>query len=212
LRGGERGNMTAKVIAFFARRITDPYLLSGLLSVIPVTELKGSILYAASSGANVWLCALSAYLASLAVVAFQVTVFFPIFLKLRGKRRVMLFTERIAERADKILRRAKDADDRNERLFLGVYTFVALPLPMTGIWAGAILAALLGLDKKHSFFALAAGNFTAGGIVLAVALVAGERANLVLDVFFALAILLLLFYLFRAVLQKRRERGGSRRA
>ena len=35
--------MTAKVIAFFARRITDPYLLSGLLSVIPVTELKGSI-------------------------------------------------------------------------------------------------------------------------------------------------------------------------
>ena len=93
-----------------------------------------------------------------------------------------------------------------DRLLFGVYSFVALPLPLTGIWAGGILAAMLGLDRKRTFLALAAGNFTAGGIVLGIALLSGEYASAVLDVFCALVLLFLLIPILKKAIRSRHSR------
>ena len=208
--------MAERIIGFFAKSIADPYLLAAVMSVLPVTEIKGCILYAATSGANVCLAALCAFLSSVGLAALQ-AVLFPKLLRAVKKRPLIrkvgfLFADRIAKKADEIVKRSKDANDRAERLFLGVFTFVALPFPLTGIWAGAILSALLGLDAKRTFFALVAGNFTAGGIVLAVALVAGKRAGLVLDLFFLTAILLfLLSVLHKLIAKSRKHKGCSKR-
>jgi len=49
--------------------------------------------------------------------------------------------------------------------FWGLIIFVAIPLPMTGAWTGAIAASLLGLNKKLSFIAVSAGVLIAGIIV-----------------------------------------------
>lgn len=198
--------MTQKIIALMARRIKDPYLLAAILSVTPVTEIKASILYAASSGAKAWLAALCAFLSSVLLAAAQ-SVLLPKLFGLSKKhprsRRVMfLLTERIAQKADELLKRSKDKEDRSERLFLGVFCFVALPFPLTGIWAGAFLATLLKLDAKRTFFALTAGNFTAGGIVLAVAVAAGNKASLLLDAFFIVALLIVLVSLSKNVVSK----------
>jgi uncharacterized membrane protein len=48
---------------------------------------------------------------------------------------------------------------------IGLAIFVAVPLPMTGAWSGAVLAFLLGLRKRHAFLAIFAGTFIAGIIV-----------------------------------------------
>ncbi len=199
--------MTQKIIAVFAKRIKDPYLLAAILSVTPVTEIKASILYAASSGAKTWLAALCAFLSSVALAAVQ-SVFLPKLFGLtkkhsRSRRVMLLLTDRIAQKADDLLKKSKGKEDRTERLFLGVFCFVALPFPLTGIWAGAFLATLLKLDAKRTFFALTAGNFTAGGIVLAVAVAAGERASLLLDAFFLVALVILLLSFSKNVVSKK---------
>ena len=56
----------------------------------------------------------------------------------------------------------------------GLLIFVAIPLPGTGGWTGALLASLLELDKKKSFLVISLGVFIAGLIITVLSLVIGE--------------------------------------
>lgn len=55
----------------------------------------------------------------------------------------------------------------------GLLIFVAIPLPGTGGWTGALLASLLHLDKKKSFGVIAVGVFIAGLIITVLSLIIG---------------------------------------
>ena len=55
----------------------------------------------------------------------------------------------------------------------GLLIFVAIPLPGTGGWTGALLASLLELDKKKSFLVISLGVFIAGLIITVLSLVVG---------------------------------------
>ncbi|MEO0122487.1 MAG: small multi-drug export protein [candidate division WOR-3 bacterium] len=54
---------------------------------------------------------------------------------------------------------------------LGLLIFVAIPLPGTGAWTGALLAYLMGLDFKKSIFFIGIGVFIAGVIVTSLCLI-----------------------------------------
>jgi len=56
----------------------------------------------------------------------------------------------------------------------GLLLFVAIPLPGTGGWTGALLASLLKLDKKKSFGIISIGVFIAGLIMTVLSLVVGN--------------------------------------
>lgn len=56
----------------------------------------------------------------------------------------------------------------------GLLLFVAIPLPGTGGWTGALLASLLHLDKKKSFGVIALGVFIAGLIITVLSLFVGN--------------------------------------
>ncbi len=55
----------------------------------------------------------------------------------------------------------------------GLLIFVAIPLPGTGGWTGALLASLLHLDKKKSFLVISLGVFIAGLIMTVLSLIIG---------------------------------------
>ncbi len=55
----------------------------------------------------------------------------------------------------------------------GLLIFVAIPLPGTGGWTGALLASLLHLDRKKSFGVIAVGVFIAGLIITILSLIVG---------------------------------------
>lgn len=86
----------------------------------------------------------------------------------------------LLEPIEKMFRRIKIFDDFFNWLFertrkrsqvvekyelLGLVILVAIPLPMTGAWTGAIAAFLFGLNKKASFLAIGLGVFIAACIV-----------------------------------------------
>ncbi len=48
----------------------------------------------------------------------------------------------------------------------GLLLFVAIPLPGTGAWTGALLASLLHLDRKKSFSVISVGVFVATVLML----------------------------------------------
>ena len=66
------------------------------------------------------------------------------------------------------------ADNVRKYKLWGLFLFVAIPLPGTGGWTGALLASLLHLDKKKSFGVIALGVFIAGLIMTVLSLVVGN--------------------------------------
>ena len=60
------------------------------------------------------------------------------------------------------------ADTVEKYSAIALFAFVAIPLPGTGAWTGAMIAAILGLRIKHAVPAIAAGVLAAGAVVTAV--------------------------------------------
>lgn len=197
------------IVSFFGSWIENEYWLCAVLSVFPVTEIKGGILCAAVADVNLLLAFLCCFGASVLLSATLCAVF-PAFLRLiervpKIKRFTSFLTDRIEKKAEIISSKAKNAENAKEKKIFGVFAFVALPLPLTGVWAGALLASILRLDYKSSLFALTAGNFAAGGIVLFVALAAGEKAADVLNVFLFVALAALAFAIGKWVFLERKK-------
>jgi len=204
--------MAEKITELLGSIIENEYLLVALLAVIPVTEIKGAILYAAVARCDMVRAFLAAF-GSSAVLSCIVVPLFPLFLRLAerssGVRRATAFlTDRLERKAGKIIETAgvPGVGKYKSRLTLGLYAFVAVPLPFTGIWAGALLAALMRLDYRNSVFALVCGNFTAGGVVLTLALLAGEKAPYILTIFLYVALAILIVTVMRSLMRRIAER------
>ncbi len=46
-----------------------------------------------------------------------------------------------------------------------MFVFVAIPLPMTGVWTGTAIAVFLDMRFKDAVLPVALGNFVAGAII-----------------------------------------------
>ena len=204
--------MAQAIITFFEGITKSKALIAALLAVLPVTEIKGSVLFAAATEGELWLSVLAGYLSSVllaALLSFTVPRMLAFAKRSRGVGRAVSFlTDRLNEKAERILESAKSKGEkgREDRFFFGVFLFVAIPLPMTGVWTGALLAAILRLGFKRTFFSLSAGNFTAAGVTLAVALLAGDHADLVFDLFLLFALAALTFTIVKSLVEKRKKK------
>jgi uncharacterized membrane protein len=138
-------------------------LLPILLSISPISELRGGIPAALALGMPAIEAFLICVLANIAIIL-PVWLFFDF---LHSK----LLSIRIYKKfSDKILKRIMVKSDHiKENMlnfgYLALTIFVAIPLPMTGAYTGTIIAWLLNLDRKKSFVAVAAGVVIAGIVV-----------------------------------------------
>ena len=204
--------MGDRIVSFFGKIIGNKYLLCAVLSVFPITEIKGGILCAAVADVRLLAAFFFCFLASVALAAVLCAIC-PLLLRAAERsalvRRFTSFlTDRLEEKAEKIASSAKNGGKGKSQKVFGLFAFVALPLPLTGVWAGALLAAILRLDYKSSLLALSAGNFVAGGIVLFAALVAGEKAEFVLNVFLLAAFAALIFAAIKWGIGKRKKKSA----
>jgi len=91
---------------------------------------------------------------------------------------VLLFLEKFFELLKKVpfmggvIKRTRDkAEPYVEKYgMLGLGVFVAIPLPGTGAWSGALAAHIFGLDNRRAFVSIALGVVAAGVIVTVVCL------------------------------------------
>ena len=135
-------------------------LLTIGISAAPFIELRGGIPFALSQGSPPAVAFALALLGNLAVV--------PILLWglewIEDLLKRWNFTRRIMEW---IFVRSRRKGRWIERWgSLGLLLLVAIPLPGTGAWTGALAARLLGLSSKRALLWIAIGVVTAGIVVL----------------------------------------------
>jgi uncharacterized membrane protein len=130
------------------------------IGILPVAELRGAIPVAISVYHFPWY---TAYL--LGVIGNLIPIpFILLFLNsiIPVLRRIP-FMDRLINWFFARTRRKGKMVERYE--WLGLMLFVAIPLPFTGAWTGAILAVLMGLRFRYAFSSVAVGVLVAGVLV-----------------------------------------------
>ncbi len=137
-------------------------LLIMLMAATPVIEQKAAIPFAIASGYSDF----SAFVLTLfgAILPAPIIMLFlpKVFKFMREKGILVKFVDWYEKRSlDK-------GSNIVKYELLGLLLFVAIPLPMTGVWTGSAVAALIGLDIKKAFPTVVAGAMICGGIILLV--------------------------------------------
>lgn len=139
-------------------------LITGFLSIAPISELRGAIPFALAKGMPViWaylFCVTMNFLAGILVLIFLNT-FHKLFYHISLYRR---FFDSFIEKA-----RRKVGAKLEKYGTWGLTVFVAIPLPVTGAITGTLGAWVLGMKKRQILPAILAGVAIAGIIVSIIA-------------------------------------------
>ena len=138
--------------------MTGRALLTFLLAMVPVVELRGAIPYGVAAGLPLWAAYWLAVTGNLLPVPFIMLLVGRVFARLRrgawwGPKIAVL--ERRAHLKGRIVTKYR---------LPGLILLVAIPLPGTGAWTGALAASLLDIRMKTALPAIAAGVLIAGAL------------------------------------------------
>ena len=137
--------------------------------MVPVIELRGAIPIGVGMGLNYWVVILVSIIGNLIPVPFIIIFIRKIFAWLRTKsKHLNSLVSRLEARAD------KKSDVIEKYAFWGLFILVAIPLPGTGAWTGALVAALLEMPLKKAFPAILLGVVGAAIIVTFITYGAGQ--------------------------------------
>lgn len=135
-------------------------LMTFLVSMIPIIELRGAIPLATAHGLDFRIAIPIAIIGNLIPVPFIILFVRKVFAWIRKHLpKLDGFVTKLEERA-----RSK-SDTVQKYAFWGLFLFVAIPLPGTGAWTGALIAAMLDMRLKKAFPSIVLGVLTAGVIV-----------------------------------------------
>ena len=131
-----------------------------VLSILPVSELRGAIPYAVYKGFSIPIAAIISIAANICIPIIA-------FLFLESLHRLLYKIPQYKRFFDRVVNRARaKVHTKVEKYgYWGLLLFVAIPLPATGAWTGTLGAWILGLSHKKAFFAIAGGVILAGIIV-----------------------------------------------
>ncbi len=135
------------------------YLITFLISMVPVIELRGAIPYGIGFDLNPWVVYLLAALGNMVPVPFILLFIRKIFRWMKKYPRLGKIAIKLEDRAAKKSGKVKASE------FIGLLLFVAIPLPGTGAWTGALIAALMEMRMKKALSTIATGVFIAGLVV-----------------------------------------------
>ena len=131
-----------------------------LVSMLPVIELRGGIPFGVALGLNPWVAFAASIVGNILPLPFILVYIRRIFLWMRRHM------PKLNALVDKLEQKAHIKGRKVTKYkYLGLMIFVAIPLPGTGGWTGALVAAFLNMPLRKAMPALVGGVFIAGFLV-----------------------------------------------
>ena len=145
--------------------ISGEFVMTVLVSMLPVVELRGGIPFGVGMGLPLYLSVIASVIGNMLPVPFLILF----------TRRVFEWLRKLWPRLDGVVSRLEARAESKRELvlrykFWGLLVLVAIPLPGTGAWTGALVAAVLDLRIKMSLPAIFGGVLVAAAIVTLVTL------------------------------------------
>lgn len=140
------GKMSGELIAF-------------IISLFPVLELRGGLIAATFLGIEWWKAFIYCFIGNMLPIPFILLFIRKIFELMKKWGPFKKVVDKLEQKAD------KHRDKIEKYRLWGLFLLVAIPLPGTGAWTGALVAALMDIRIRHAFPVIAAGVIVAGIIV-----------------------------------------------
>ena len=135
------------------------YLKIMILSMVPITELRGAI----PIGMALKLNPIGVYLSSVigsTLVAIPLVLAYRHVVKFFKEKNMFLFLLRLVDnKIETSMKKMKAAS------FIGIILFVGIPLPTTGTWTAAAIASILRMRLIEALSGIFIGNILSGLIV-----------------------------------------------
>lgn len=152
--------ITEAIVTALSSRGVSPQIITFLISMIPLLELRGSIIVA---GGLLKLPFIQTFIA--AVIGNMLPIPF-ILLFIKKIFAWMKKSEKLRKFPEWCEKRAMNHSEQIEKYgYFGLYLFVAIPLPGTGAWTGSLIASLLEMKTGKCLLAILLGVMTAGIIM-----------------------------------------------
>ena len=160
-----------EILHFLARLPNELYVF--IISALPLIELRGAIPIGAALGIPWYLNLPIAIMGNLLPIPFILLFITKVFDWMARFKIFRPIIEWLRKKADKHSTKIigdEDRDTISERqlslgVFIGLIAFIALPIPGTGAWSGALVAALFKLPRRRSLLAIFLGVLICGIIM-----------------------------------------------
>ena len=128
-------------------------LILFIISMVPILELRGGLLAAGPAFLNIpmWRAIPVGIIGNLLPIPFILLLITKIFDWMKGTKRLKPVVEKLEKKA------MSQSANIEKYEFWGLVAFVGIPLPGTGAWTGALIAALLGIRFRKAFPAIVIG-------------------------------------------------------
>lgn len=154
--------MSETIARFFIDNFGDKLsaeLIAFVISMLPILELRGGLIAAKLLGINFAKAFVICFIGNLLPIPFILLFIRKIFNWLKRFKKVNVMIDKLEARS------IRKAGKVKKYRLLGLFLFVAIPLPGTGAWTGALVSDLLDIRVSHSFPTIAAGVLGAGIIM-----------------------------------------------
>ena len=148
------------MINFLFKTFVGKIIVTLFVSMVPLIELRGAIPIATGMGLSPWVAIPLAMLGNLVPIPFII-----LFIK-----KIFAWMRKISPKLNRVVDKLEAKAEKNKEkvlkyAFWGLVLFVGIPLPGTGAWTGALVAAMLDMPLKKAFPCIALGVLLAGIIV-----------------------------------------------
>lgn len=131
-------------------------------AMMPILEIRGAIPVGVTSGLDPWLAFAVGFVGNMLPIPILILLTRKIIEWLKKHNMLVKLTAWLENKG------SKGAQKVQKYSFWGLFILVAIPLPGTGAWTGALVASLLDMRLKRALPAIAMGVAVAGLIVLLV--------------------------------------------
>lgn len=154
-------NVVNWIITLFGGKIPS-HLCVFIVSMLPVIELRGGMIAAKLLNVEFWKAFFICYIGNIVPIPFILLFIKRIIGYLKQKKHFSGFAHKLESHTVKKISKVNE-----KKLEWGLLLLVAIPLPGTGGWTGALVAAFLEMRIKKSFPIISAGVLIANIIMSA---------------------------------------------
>lgn len=196
------------LVDFLSGLTTNSKLITLLTSMFPLIELKGAIPIGTGLGLDLFTSALLSYAGSTLIVIPIFFLLIPIFNLLKKIKFIKRLVEKIEtvfqDKANDLAKKSdgKPSEKITKILCFGLFLFVAVPFPVTGVWTGTAIAVFLNLKFSNAFLPIVFGNLVAGTIITIITYFFKDYVDLIISVLLIIAIIMLIIFIVKLIKSK----------
>lgn len=151
-------SLVESIVTALGGKVSSEFI-AFLVSLLPVLELRGGLVAAKLMDIEFFKAFAICYFGNMLPIPFILLFIRKIFNLLKKNAKIEEIIEKFEARS------LRKADKVKKYRLWGLFIFVAIPLPGTGAWTGALVADLLDIRIRHSLPVIASGVLVAGIIV-----------------------------------------------